>query len=160
MSIAYEVQSSIQAWANAYQAGYRIVKAKTGLQYFRAVSYWERIEQAGKFGIFPDDQSIDVDPFDESLAGISPDDPGLLRFLKQRPPQPYKKFFWHLLTLDHEAMPIKVHALQSGIDLQIVGVNGGNVLLYAGKCKVPDILPRLAKMPPILKHIVPISIKG
>jgi len=85
----------------------------------------------GQFGMFPDPEP--VEPARWIVDGVIEHQKELAKLLMQNPPEPYAKYFYHLLVKDYEAEPIREHAARNGYDINWVGVDGGNFLLYNGK---------------------------
>lgn len=87
----------------------------------------------GRFGEFMDCMAIEPEPW--MVEGVLANQEGLAALLLQNPPKPYDKYFYHLLCKDYECDPIREHAARAGLDINWIGVDGGNFLIYNGKWK-------------------------
>lgn len=140
---------AINFWVKAYQDGCRIIADGNQVRFLAVSNYWERIERYQRFGQF--DPDVDIDPPSWVINVIKPHLPGLKPYLTQKPPKGLQQYFWHLLILDYEAKPVMARAAGAGQDVQIISVNGGALLYYAGKREAKIIATPEA--PAILSHI-------
>ena len=143
-------RKALDFWTRAYKDGTRILFTPAeGFTFLSTQSYWARIQQFGQFGKFGTD--MPCNPPQWVYDGLEEHEDDLMVLLSQDPPKQYTPFFYHLLVLDHEAKVVEATALAGGHKIQAQGVDGGNFLLYAGKCTpkkvdVPDLPPILANI--------------
>jgi hypothetical protein len=143
------IRPAVAFWAKAYGAGVRILWDGKQFQYQQASHWYRRLETHGAFGLFP--AAVPVTPEPWVTDGVEQHDAGLIVFLSQPFPDPYRRFAAHTLVLDYEVKPIEAHARRAGHLVIGTGVNGGQVLMYHGKCD-PTKHSYAPTLPPILSH--------
>lgn len=148
-------RTALLFWRDAYRLGVRIIFQEGQFKFLRSMNYNQRLDAFGGFGLFPADQV--VEPSERLLRGVETHAECLRYWLFQKPPTQYAKFFYHLLTCDHELEPIEHHAAENGFDIRGVGMDGGYFLFYHGK-REPVDGGRLRSVPPITSHIKEISL--
>lgn len=128
------LRPALTFWANCYKSGVRLTIRNGRAMPERAWHYSLRIDPEigfGQFGVFPSPEP--VEPTRWIVDGVIEHQKELAKLLMQNPPEPYAKYFYHLLVKDYEAEPIREHAARNGHDINWAGVEGGNFLLYNGK---------------------------
>lgn len=143
------IRPAVSFWAKAYAAGVRILWDGQQFQYQQACNWYCRLETHGAFGLFP--ASVPVVPEPWVTDGVEQHDAGMIVFLSQTFPEQYRRFAAHMLVLDYEVKPIEANARRNGHWVVGTGVNGGQVLMYHGKCKPSERTP-VYSLPPVLSH--------
>lgn len=151
----WHLRPAISFWAQVYSTGVRIVSDGSQFAYLEAWNWLRRLDENNAFGALPPEKPVTPDVW--VVEGVGLHRVGLTAFLSQRFPKPYDRFAAHVLLLEYEVLPIEAHARRNGHIVVGAGVNGGNVLMYYGRCE-PSKREFAPNLPPVLSKYRSLSL--
>ena len=137
-------------WNAAYVGGCRVTFSAGDFHFHRSELPLVRIQRAGNaFGVFSKPEPVDPEPW--VLDGIEEHNGVLVAWLSESWPKVLERFAWHMLVLEHELIPLTLHAAKLGHHIDGWGGIGGWIPYYGGKSAKERVSHYQGKgLPPIL----------